>query len=143
MTNLPPTHQDVLCLLSQALHATRLPESTSRALNNHPDWPAILREAAQQAVLPLVLEAALTLPPDQQPPGGVLAIYRDQAIQEWRRQFSHLDEETLAYIYTFSTYTNIGVIERWITHDFHETPEQLAQLTHTLLYRGTSAFLRA
>jgi len=82
MTNLPPTHQDVLCLLSQALHATRLPESTSRALNNHPDWPAILREAAQQAVLPLVLEAALTLPPDQQPPGGVLAIYRDQAIRQ-------------------------------------------------------------
>ena len=70
-------------------------------------------------------------------------IYRDQAISEWRRQFSHLDEETLAYIYTFSTYTNIGVIERWINHDFHETPEQLAQLTHTLLYRGTSAFLKA
>ena len=82
MTNLPPTHQDVLCLLSQALHAARQPESTSRALNNHPDWPAILREAAQQAVLPLVLEAALTLPPEQQPPGGVLAIYRDQAIRQ-------------------------------------------------------------
>lgn len=73
----------------------------------------------------------------------VSSIYRDQSIQTWRSQFAHLNEETLAYIYTFATYTNIGVIERWIGTDFQETPEQLAQLTHNLLAQGASAFMRA
>ena len=65
-------------------------------------------------------------------------LYRDQAMKDWKKLFSHVDETTLAYLYTFSTYTNIGVIERWISTDFHETPEQLAQLTNRLLSYGTS-----
>lgn len=69
-------------------------------------------------------------------------IYRDQAIQAWRQEFAHLDEETLAYLYIFSTYTNIGVIERWIGHDFHETPEQLAQMSFNLLNYGASVFMK-
>ena len=65
-------------------------------------------------------------------------LYRDQAMKDWKKLFAHVDETTLAYLYTFSTYTNISVIERWISTDFHETPEQLAQLTNRLLSYGTS-----
>jgi len=68
-------------------------------------------------------------------------IYRDQALHEWKRVLGNTDEATLAYLHTFITYTNIGVVERWILTDFQETPEQLAKLTYRLLQNGVSAFI--
>lgn len=68
-------------------------------------------------------------------------IYRDQALDDWKKVLGTTDEATLDYLYTFITYTNIGVVERWILTDFQETPEQLARLTNRLLSFGASAFL--
>lgn len=68
-------------------------------------------------------------------------IYRDQVLHEWKRVLGNTDEATLAYLHTFITYTNIGVVERWILTDFQETPEQLAKLTYRLLQNGVSAFI--
>ncbi len=53
----------------------------------------------------------------------------------------NLDETTLSYLHTFAAYTNIGVMERWIASDFHETPAQLASLVNKMLTNGISAFL--
>lgn len=68
-------------------------------------------------------------------------LYRDQALADWKKLFEHLDETTLDYIYTFSTYTSIGTIERWVQRDFQESPEQLAQLTNRLLSNGIFQFI--
>lgn len=68
-------------------------------------------------------------------------IYRDQSIKEWKKLLQPLDAATLDYLYTFYTYTHIGVIEHWVTRNFHETPEQLAQLTNRLLTYGISPYI--
>lgn len=68
-------------------------------------------------------------------------VYRDRALDDWKKVLGTTDEATLDYLYTFITYTNIGVVERWILTDFQETPEQLARLTNRLLSYGASAFL--
>lgn len=73
----------------------------------------------------------------------VTNIYRDQAVKDWRKLFIPMDEATLDYLYTFTTYTHVGVIERWIQRDFQETPEQLAQLTNRLLTQGLSQYFIA
>lgn len=49
-------------------------------------------------------------------------IHKDQMMREWRKLGKNLDETTLSYLHTFAAYTNIGVMERWIASDFHETP---------------------
>ncbi len=68
-------------------------------------------------------------------------IHKDQMMREWRKLGKNLDETTLSYLHTFAAYTNIGVMERWIASDFHETPAQLASLVNKLLTNGISAFL--
>ena len=68
-------------------------------------------------------------------------IYRDQAIKDWKKESGIADEGTLSFLYTFFTYTNLGMIEHWILNDFNETPEQLAQLTSKLLANGTASLL--
>lgn len=71
----------------------------------------------------------------------VAGIGREKSMAEWKRQMAGADDETLEYLYAYATYTNIGIMERWITHDFHETPEQLAQMVSKLLTGGVSAYL--
>ena len=66
---------------------------------------------------------------------------REQILQDWRRQFGSIDDTLLEYLHAFSAYTNIGVMERWISRDFQETPEQLAQLVSRLLMNGVSTYL--
>ena len=68
-------------------------------------------------------------------------IYRDQAIKGWKKLLQPLDAATLDYLYTFYTYTHIGVIEHWVARNFQETPEQLAQLTNRLLTYGISPYI--
>ncbi len=68
-------------------------------------------------------------------------IHKDQMMREWRKLGKNLDETTLSYLHTFAAYTNIGVMERWIASDFHETPAQLASLVNKMLTNGISAFL--
>ena len=69
------------------------------------------------------------------------AVAREKSLQEWKRQMTGADEEMLEYLYAYATYTNIGVLERWIARDFHETPEQLAQLVSRLLTGGVTSYL--
>lgn len=71
----------------------------------------------------------------------VSSLFHKWILAKWRELFKDVDENTLSYILTFSTYTNIGVTEHWIVNGFQETPAQLAQLTNTLLYQGLSAYL--
>jgi AcrR family transcriptional regulator len=67
-------------------------------------------------------------------------IHRDHMLREWRRLAKNMDETTLGYLHTFAAFTNIGIMERWITSDFHETPAQLASLVSKLLNNGISPF---
>lgn len=70
----------------------------------------------------------------------VSTLFREQILNEWRKVLYKPDETDLGYIHTFTTYTNLGVIEHWISRHFHETPEQLAQMTSKLTAQGLSAF---
>lgn len=69
------------------------------------------------------------------------SIHRERMLQEWKKLSGNVDETLLEYLHSFSAYTNIGIMERWISKDFQETPEQLAQLVSRLLTNGVSAFL--
>ena len=69
------------------------------------------------------------------------SIHRERMLQEWKKLSGNVDETLLEYLHSFSAYTNIGVMERWISKDFQETPEQLAQLVSRLLTSGVSAYL--
>lgn len=68
-------------------------------------------------------------------------IFREQITNEWRRQLAHPDETDLGYLHTFTTYTNLGVIEHWIQRNYHETPDQLAQMTSKLTANGLASFM--
>lgn len=67
-------------------------------------------------------------------------IHRDYLLREWRRMAKNIDDTTLGYLHTFATFTNIGIMERWISSDFHETPAQLASLVSRLLNNGIAPF---
>lgn len=69
------------------------------------------------------------------------SIHRERMLHEWKKLSGNVDETLLEYLHSFSAYTNIGVMERWISKDFQETPEQLAQLVSRLLTSGVSAYL--
>ena len=69
------------------------------------------------------------------------SIHRERMLQEWKKLSGNVDETLLEYLHSFSAYTTIGIMERWIAKDFQETPEQLAQLVSRLLTNGVSAFL--
>lgn len=71
----------------------------------------------------------------------VSSLFHETILEEWRKTLDNPDETSLGYIHTFSIYTNLGMIEHWISRNFHETPEQLAQMTSKLTARGLTAFL--
>lgn len=71
----------------------------------------------------------------------VSTVYRDRTVTDWKKMSDRVDEAALDYLYTFSTYTSIGVIERWIEKDFQETPEVLAQITSRLLSYGITQYI--
>lgn len=67
---------------------------------------------------------------------------KEQFVKNWKQNNQdNLDEHTLAYLYTFNTYTNIGVIDQWCASNFNETPEQLAHLVSKLMMGGVSGLL--
>lgn len=69
-------------------------------------------------------------------------IYRDQAIKDWSKEAKSVNAETLSYLYTYLTYTNLGMVEHWISTDFRETPEQLARMTSDMISYGASSIIR-
>lgn len=68
-------------------------------------------------------------------------LFHDQIIEDWRSMMANPSDVDLEYLLTFSTYTNLGAIEHWIKRNFHETPEQLAQMTFKLVAQGLSAYM--
>lgn len=68
-------------------------------------------------------------------------IARERSMKDWEKLVGQVDDGLLEYLYAYATYTNIGVLERWIARDFHETPEQLAQMVSRLLNDGVSVYL--
>lgn len=68
-------------------------------------------------------------------------INHEHMMREWRKLFKNLDETTLAYMHTFSAFTNIGIMKQWVASDFHETPAQLAAMVSKLLNHGISAYI--
>lgn len=72
----------------------------------------------------------------------IITIYHDQAVSDWMKETKDVDKDTLSYLYTFLTYTNLGMVEHWINTDFRETPEQLAKMTSNMLNYGASALMK-
>ncbi len=68
------------------------------------------------------------------------SIHKDRMLREWRHLAPSLDESTLNYLHTFASYANIGLLERWVASDFHETPAQLAAMVSKFPSRGFSPF---
>lgn len=68
-------------------------------------------------------------------------IHRERMLREWTKQGADPDEISLEYLHAFFAFTNIGFIERWVSRDFQETPEQLAQLATVLLSHGVAGYL--
>ena len=68
------------------------------------------------------------------------SVHRDTLLREWRRLSHAVDEIELEYLYTFASYTDIGIMERWIARDFQETPAQLAALVFKFLSTGVAAY---
>ncbi|MDD2560903.1 MAG: TetR-like C-terminal domain-containing protein [Eubacteriales bacterium] len=68
-------------------------------------------------------------------------IQRDYLLREWRRLARDADDMTLDYLHTYASFTTIGLIEKWVVRDFHETPSQLASLANKLLNHGITALL--
>ncbi|MDD4081448.1 MAG: TetR-like C-terminal domain-containing protein [Eubacteriales bacterium] len=66
---------------------------------------------------------------------------RDYLLREWRRLARDIDDTTLDYLHAFASFTTIGIIEKWVARDFHETPAQLASVTNKLLSYGISSLL--
>ncbi len=68
-------------------------------------------------------------------------IHRDYLMREWRRLSRSVDENTLDYLHAFVSFTSIGIIEKWVAREFHETPAQLASLVNKFLSQGISSLL--
>jgi AcrR family transcriptional regulator len=68
-------------------------------------------------------------------------IARERSMHDWKKLAGQVDDGLLEYLYAYETYTNIGVLERWIARDFPETPEQLAQMVSRLMNNGVSVYL--
>jgi AcrR family transcriptional regulator len=71
----------------------------------------------------------------------VADIYRGVLIEEWKKMADHLDPSTLDYIHSFVTFTNMGIMEKWISTNLQETPEELAKMASKFLMYGISSFL--
>ena len=69
------------------------------------------------------------------------SLHRERMLQEWKKLYGSIDDTLLDYLYAFSAYTNIGIMDRWIARDFQETPNQLAQMVSRLLLSGVSTYL--
>lgn len=70
------------------------------------------------------------------------SLQRERMLREWTDPALALDETALEYLHAFFAFTNIGIIERWVSRDFQETPEQLAQLATVLLSQGVTGYLK-
>ncbi len=71
----------------------------------------------------------------------VAGIYREVVLEEWKKIAHHLDKKTLEYIHTFSTFTNMGIIEKWVANNFAEPPAELAEMASCFLLQGVSCYL--
>ena len=69
------------------------------------------------------------------------SVQRERTIADLKQRFHGIDDVLLEYLFAYSSYTNIGIIERWISNDFHETPDQLAHMVTQLLLSGISSYL--
>ena len=68
-------------------------------------------------------------------------IYRNVLIDEWKKIDEQLDARTLDYIHSFITFTNMGIMVKWVTNNFTESPEELAEMASRFLLCGISCFL--
>lgn len=68
-------------------------------------------------------------------------IYRNVLIDEWKKINKQLDARTLDYIHSFITFTNMGIMVKWVTNNFVESPEELAEMASRFLLCGISCFL--
>ena len=71
--SLKPVDAALMALLRRALFDSA---DVENAVTPETDWQAVFLEASQQTVLPLALEAALTLPPELQPDSEMVARFR-------------------------------------------------------------------
>ena len=68
-------------------------------------------------------------------------IHRDTMINRWKQFVPPQDHHMLEYIHAFSSYTSIGIIEKWVTGNHPETAEELAQIASRLIMNGINAIL--
>lgn len=69
-------------------------------------------------------------------------IQREMTLSAWTDKAVDFDQNLVHYLYAFSSYVNIGVLEQWILGGFRETPEQLAAIVTHLLMHGFTGFLK-
>ena len=64
------------------------------------------------------------------------AIIRERCMNDWDKIFAHTDPK-LSDIYSAYVLSGcIGIIEKWIQNDTHQTPEELARYTEDIMLNG-------
>ena len=69
-------------------------------------------------------------------------IQRETTLSSWTDKAVDFDQDLVHYLYAFSSYVNIGILEQWILGGFRETPKELARIVTHILMNGFSGFLK-
>lgn len=68
----------------------------------------------------------------------IIMIIRIKCMQEWRRDFSLLDENNAALVFEFFSAGMFGILNRWISTGQKENQEVIAQLIKNMISKAES-----